>query len=65
MDLDNWDSSLGKQNGLLIGVKVDKVIINYQESKIEIPNAIIGIYEGMLSKRGKYQGLIGLDALNP
>ena len=58
-------ASLGKQNGLLIGVKPDTVIINYQESTIQIKNVIIGIYDGVLSKTGKYQGLIGLDALNP
>lgn len=56
-------SSIGKQNGLLLGIKVDKIcVINSDEEEIET-NAIIAIYEKSLSKNGAYSALIGLDIL--
>ena len=56
-------SSLGKENGLLLGVKADKVCIDYNEEKMLIKNAIIGIYNGKLSKSNKYSALVGLGLL--
>ena len=35
-----------------------------EENDINISNVIIGIYEGQLSKTGKYKALIGLDLLD-
>lgn len=35
-----------------------------EENNINISNIIIGIYDGHLSKTGKYQALIGLDLLD-
>lgn len=56
-------SSLGKQNGLLLGIKVDKIyVINSEEEQIE-SNAIIAIYEKSLTKNGTYSALVGLDIL--
>lgn len=55
--------SLGKENGMLIGVKADGITISTQEETIYIKNIIIGIYDGILSKSGKYKALIGLDLL--
>lgn len=53
-------SSLGKQNGMLIGIKPEKVeVINEQIEKKD--NAIIGIYNKSLTKRGEYNALIGID----
>ena len=57
-------NSLGKQNGLLLGIKADKVIVNYDENKIEKNNIIIGIYEKKLCKNNTYKALIGLDLLD-
>lgn len=57
-------SSLGKENGLLLGIKSDSVTIYYQDNEIIIKNAIIGIYTGILSKTDKYEALIGLEAVN-
>lgn len=54
-------SSLGKSNGLLLGIKADSVTINGEEGNIYIENIIIGIYDKALSKSGKYKALIGLD----
>lgn len=55
--------SLGKENGILIGVKAEGITISTQEETIFIKNIIIGIYDGSLSKTGKYKALIGLELL--
>lgn len=53
-------SSLGKQNGMLIGIKPEKLeIINEQIE--ERKNTIIGIYNKSLTKRGEYRALIGIE----
>lgn len=55
--------SLGKENGMLIGIKADGLAINTQDDIVFIKNIIIGIYDGSLSKTGKYRALIGLELL--
>lgn len=55
--------SLGKENGMLIGMKADGLAINTQDDVLFIKNIIIGIYDGNLSKTGKYKALIGLELL--
>ena len=53
-------SSLGKQNGMLIGIKPEKLeVINEQIE--EKNNTIIGIYNKSLTKRGEYKALIGIE----
>ena len=56
-------SSLGKQNGLLLGVKVEKIKIYFDEKYKIIHGAIIGIYEKPLAKNNEYTALLGLDIL--
>ena len=56
-------TSIGKQNGLLLGFKVDKIIIYFEDENIEIKNIIIGIYNGKLSKNKRYFALLGLDLI--
>ena len=56
--------SLGNDNGLLLGIKIDKAYIEYQDNVHEIKNIIVGIYNGNLSRSGKYEGLVGLDSIN-
>ena len=56
-------SSLGKQNGMLVGIKPEYIIIENEENKKEINNVIIGIYNKSLTKRGEYRGLIGIELL--
>ncbi len=53
-------SSLGKQNGMLIGIKAESIKINNKEPK---ENIIIGIYNKSLTKRGEYRALIGIEGL--
>lgn len=50
-------SSLGKQNGMLIGIKADFIRIKENEKE----NIIIGIYNKSLTKRGEYRALIGIE----
>lgn len=56
-------SSLGKENGILLGLKADNVLIETEEKSIAVNNVIIAIYNGILSKHGKYKSLIGLELL--
>lgn len=56
-------SSLGKQNGMLLGIKADVVKITFEEEEIIIKNSIIGIYDEHLTKNESYTALVGLDLL--
>lgn len=56
-------TSIGKQNGLLLGFKVDKMNIYFDDENIELENIIIGIYDGKLSKKERYFALLGLDLI--
>lgn len=56
-------SSIGKENGMLLGFKADKVMVEINGNEEEIKNIIIGIYDKKLSKKGTYSALLGLDIL--
>ena len=56
-------SSLGKQNGLLLGIKADSVNIILDEKIETIKNVIIGIYDKSFTKNGTYSAIFGLDML--
>ncbi len=56
-------SSLGKQNGMLLGLRPDYIVIVNEENEKKIENVIIGIYNKSLTKRGEYRGLIGVELL--
>ena len=56
-------SSLGKQNGMLLGIKANKVIVRKEEHENEINNIIIGIYPESFTKRGEYRALIGIELI--
>ena len=56
-------SSIGKQNGLMLGIKADEVIIQKDEEKEKQRNVIVGIFPETLSKNHTYTALIGLDLL--
>ena len=56
-------TSVGKQNGMLLGIKPDLVKIITDVDEIVNEKTIIGVYEKTFSKYGKYSGLIGLDIL--
>ena len=54
-------SSLGKQNGMLLGIKAEKLIINLKEEKRKIDKAVIGIYNKSLTKNDEYRSLLGIE----
>ncbi len=54
-------SSLGKENGMLLGFKPDLVVIGEDEEKKNIKNVIVGIYNKSLSNNEKYKALLGPD----
>jgi sigma-E processing peptidase SpoIIGA len=51
-------SSLGKQNGMLIGIKPDMVIVTSKKYNLEISKVIVGIYNNKISKDGEYGALL-------
>ena len=55
--------TIGKENGLLLGFKVNKVKIEIDETSKIINNVIVGIYDSKLSKKETYSALIGIDIL--
>ena len=54
-------SSLGKENGILLGLKVNELFIIDNDEERNIGNAVIGIYSKALTKRNEYNALIGLE----
>ena len=54
-------SSLGKQNGMLLGIKAEYLKIKQEEKENKKENIIIGIYNKSLTKRGEYRALIGIE----
>ena len=56
-------TSVGKQNGMMLGIKVDEIKILTDVDEVINDNAIICVYEKEFSKRKKYFGLIGIDLL--
>lgn len=57
-------SSLGKQNGMLLGIRADNVEIQEEEKNKRKEDIIIGIYNKSLTKRGEYRALIGIDLVD-
>ncbi|WHH58898.1 sigma-E processing peptidase SpoIIGA [Petroclostridium sp. X23] len=51
-------SSLGKENGMLIGFKPDEVEIVEGDHKKDLKDIIVGIYNKRLSKDDKYRALL-------
>ena len=54
-------SSLGKQNGMLIGMKAQNVVVYIDDNEEIIHDVIIGISNQKLSKKDKYNALLGLE----
>ena len=56
-------SSLGKQNGMIVGIKPEYIKIMQEEKNIVKKDVIIGIYNKSLTKRGEYRALAGIELL--
>lgn len=57
-------SSLGKQNGMLLGFKPDFAEVEIDGINRKLENIVIGIYEKSITKNQEYTGLVGLDILD-
>lgn len=57
-------STIGKNNGMIIGFKPDYIRLYDEEYENISKEVIVGIYNNKLSKNGIYSGLIGLELLN-
>lgn len=55
-------SSLGKENGILIGFKPDYIKVNTEFETVK-SDVVIGIYNGKLSRNNLYNSLIGVNVL--
>lgn len=55
--------SLGKENGMLLGIKADEASFIDGDEEIRLQKVIIGIYNKKLSKNGKYHALVGINFL--
>lgn len=54
-------NSIGKQNGMLIGIKPDFVKVIFDDNEKYVENVIIGLYDKKINK--EYNALIGLELL--
>ena len=54
-------TSVGKQNGMMMGIKVDEVTIMTDVDEFINNDVIVCVYEKEFSKKGRYFGLMGLD----
>ena len=57
-------SSIGKNNGIIIGFRPDYIKIYTDEGEEIRKKVIVGIHNNKITKNGLYSGLIGLNLLN-
>lgn len=57
-------SSIGKNNGVIIGFRPDYIKIYNEENEEIRKKVIVGIYNNKITKNGLYSGLMGLNLLN-
>ena len=56
-------SSLGKSNGMLLGIIGENLNIYFKDENKKIDKVIVGIYNKSLTKKGVYRSLLGLESL--
>ncbi len=56
-------TSLGKENGMLIGFKPDYIEIGDEEDKKDVRDVIVGIYNRALSRDEKYKALLSPELI--
>lgn len=56
-------TSLGKENGMLIGFKPDYIEVEKEDGKKGTKDVIVGIYEKALSKNEKYRALLSPELI--
>jgi hypothetical protein len=50
--------SIGEENGILEGMVIDKLIIQNDDKKVVEDKAVIALYDGKLSKDGKFEMIL-------
>lgn len=58
-------TSIGRNKGMLVGIRPDEVIVITSENNVRIKDIIVGIYHRQLSPEGAYRALLHPDVLNP
>lgn len=58
-------TSIGKNKGMLVGIRPDEVIVLTADSNVRIKDIIVGVYHRPLSPEGAYRALLHPDVLNP
>jgi stage II sporulation protein GA (sporulation sigma-E factor processing peptidase) len=56
-------TSLGKQNGMLLGLKADGLEVETANDVKNVDKVIIGMYNKKLSKKEEYSALLGIDVI--
>ena len=56
-------SSLGKSNGMLLGIIGENLNIYFKDENEKIDKVIVGIYNKSLTKKGEYRSLLGIESL--
>ena len=56
-------SSIGKNNGMLLGIKADKIVLKMDDNINCIDKIIVAIYNKSLTKMGEYQALLGINMI--
>lgn len=56
-------TSLGKQNGMLLGIKAESLKVQEEDNIKNIDKIIIGMYNKKLSRKNEYSALLGLEAV--
>jgi stage II sporulation protein GA (sporulation sigma-E factor processing peptidase) len=57
-------SSIGRKNGILVGVRADSILVNMGKKNVLHNNVVIGIYRDKLSQDGSYHLLIPSEIVN-
>ena len=57
-------TSLGKENGMLIGFKPDYIEVGEEEERKGVSDVIVGIYNSALSKNEKYRALLSPELVS-
>ena len=57
-------SSIGRKNGILVGVRADAIMVHTGKKNVLHNNVVIGIYRDKLSQDGSYHLLIPSEIVN-
>lgn len=55
--------TIGKNDGLLWGVTVDKMIFQNNQQKITQSGCVVALYDGKISESGEYSAIVHPDIL--